>query len=540
MASGEWRSPTGAPLTTRLLSGWRKAESEVSMYLRFEDRTSGMTVGISGVVFEVERMSWNIQGGPAKASVVVRGPRERVCQALHLLRYGVVISDLSGLCWWGYVHSVELVEAGMGLKTSMDDMVNRTAVRYRDERISPDVLQGWQFQTDWAEDSWSRVEWGTKEQIYTKVPASPAEAAALRAAVLAERGRPRMRAVGGRAGLMKGAGDTLASAPAMARLELRGWWDTLGWMYYGDTRGYVGYVGGGTSQNIGQASAEAKMAESFTVPVGWDALTMWFKVGKYQLPTDNLKGEIWSNVGAVPWGVVATSSVAAASLSGDLEWVRFEFSAGAYSLVAGTTYWAVLSRSGTLNSGKYYRATVDEGLGYSGGTGLMWNGSAWVARSPAADLVFQITGQAQTTDQIAAMVDPGGAGQFLKGVFVKDGSGVYGRQYRDGRETALKEVGQLLEQGASDGSKMVAWVGSDRILVVRKAPAYVEGGAELLLLASGELRAKGGGLLPASVRVVGKWAAVEGLEQLGGDKNAPGQVLIEMAEWSGGRMKVGW
>jgi hypothetical protein len=72
--------------------------------------------------------------------------------------------------------------------------------------------------------------------------------------------------------------------------------------------------------------------------------------------------------------------------------------------------------------------------------------------------------------------------------------------------------------------------------------------AELVLLPSRELRSRSGGKLPGSFNPVGKWSRIAGLpggsargiDQLGGDRNAPGCVLITQAEWYQDRLKILW
>ena len=109
-------------------------------------------------------MSWDIQGGPASAVVLVRGPANRLGMTAQLLRCGTLIADDSGgAAWWGFVNEVEIsLEGGQVFSVSLDDLANRVAVRYRDERISPDVALGWQFQSFCAQDNQSVTEWGKK------------------------------------------------------------------------------------------------------------------------------------------------------------------------------------------------------------------------------------------------------------------------------------------------------------------------------------------------------------------------------------------
>ncbi len=493
------------------------------MNIRFENRQLSGSMVVPGLRFEVEKMSWALQGGPAKAGVKVSGAAGALGQVMQLLRCGVVISDEQGdSAWWGYVDAVEIELAGFKIRASLGDLANRVAVRYRDERIGPEVVQGWQFQTGWVEDLYSQAEWGKKEQIFTKVPASPGEALALAAAELDARKRPRLKpAAAGRGIGIPGGG--------VARLELKGWWDTLGWVYWSEARGYVGAVSGSTLQAVGNLAANTAAAGSFSSPLAWDVYTLWLKAARFGAPADTLQVGIYADGGGTPGALLGSGSLASSSFDGEGTWKRVDLLTPV-SIAAGTTYWVAAQRTGALDVNNYYRVTVDEGLGYAGGALLLWNGAAWVARAPAADLAFQVTGNQVTTTQIATMGAPAGAGQFLKGVQIQDASGVYGRLYRDGRETALKEVIMLLEQGDSSGGRLMGQITRERMLVVSKVSAAPsKAAADLVLLGSGELRSQSGGkLLGGSV---GKWARLDGMTQWGGDRSALGVVLVEAAEW---------
>src|SRR5690606_17617455 len=110
----------------------------------------------------------------------------------------------------------------------------------------------------------------------------------------------------------------------------------------------------------------------------------------------------------------------------------------------------------------------NEDAGYGLGALVLWDGSAWVNRSPMADLPFVVWGKWETTKQLEALATAGG--QFFTAVEVVDASGGYARQYREGDNYALDEARELLEMGASDGRRMLATVTRERRLLFYKAP----------------------------------------------------------------------
>jgi hypothetical protein len=498
--------------------------------IKLLDRRSGSVLSFPGVSFTVARATWSIDGGPAAATVQASGPAARLGQLAQLLRAGAVLCDGSGApVWWGYVHEVELRLVGVELVISLDELFNRVAVRYRDERISPEVNVGWQFQTAWQQDNNSVTEYGKKEGIFSRPIGFPGEATAYATGLLAKYKRPGLRS----------ALRDQAAVDASAVLELRGWWDTLAWQFFSEARGWAGFNGGGAVGLLGNVAANTRVAGSFTVGAsGWSVISGWVKVARYGAPADNVTLSIYSNSAGAPNASLGSASVAASTLTGDVSWVRFDLAA-AISLTASTTYWVVLSRSGANDANNYYRLAVDEGRSFSGGALKLWNGTVWGNRTPDADLVFSVNGQAVTTDQVKVMADPTvGGGQFLRGVYVLDASGVNAWQYRDGKNTCLDEIKDMLAMGTSAGERLQAVVNVDKWLVVRKvgsvaAPDYV-------VLPSGELRLRSGGRVSDLGSVVGKWARVQGLDQAGGDSSAAGAVLLTGAVWDGESLRVSW
>ena len=523
------------------------------MNLRLNDRKSGAALWFPGIVFDVQTMDWEMLGGPAKARVTARlsaRPAQdgaaRLGQLAPLLRCPATLSDERGApCWWGYVHGVEIhLSAVFGLAVSLDGLYNRVAVRYRDERIAPEVNVGWQFQSAWVQDAASIAEYGKREGIFHLPLGCPAEAGSYAASLLAQQKRPALSAFrpsgsgsesSGQhsAKAVQPGGDVArASVYPYAVLHLRGWWQTLGWQFFSEARGFAGFSGGGAVQALGSAAGNL-MAQSFTVGPGWTAVSGFAKLAKYGAPGDNICLDVRADNAGQPSGtLLLTAQLAGSGLSGEIGWTRFNFAAPA--LLSSGTYWAVLWRSGAADANNYYRAAVDEGLAFPGGVLKIWNGAAWVGRSPDADLVFSIHGQAETTEQIKTMADPiAGGGQFLRGAVVVDASGVQARQFRDGRSSTLEEIRALLELGASAGEAMMAYINAERWLVVRKVSA---GPAAFLILPDGEIRDRSGAAICASINPLGKWAMVQGMEQAGGDMNTPAAVLITRAAWRGGRL----
>jgi hypothetical protein len=150
---------------------------------------------------------------------------------------------------------------------------------------------------------------------------------------------------------------------------------------------------------------------------------------------------------------------------------------------------------------------VDEDLGYAGILRL-WNGSAWVARSPDADLSFKLTGEWETTRQIEEAVDADG--EFMTGVDLVDDSGVWSSQYRDGDSSVLQVVRELLDGGTSNDRRLLATVTRGRGLRVYEEPERPDdaGDAEVFLGSDGQVRTAGDALVTRECPV-GVWCALK-------------------------------
>jgi len=113
---------------------------------------------------------------------------------------------------------------------------------------------------------------------------------------------------------------------------------------------------------------------------------------------------------------------------------------------------------------------VDEGLGYAGGALRVWNGSGWIARTPDADLHFRVGGGQETTRQLKTLAASSVGGQFLQGVRMETGSGVYSSPFQDGSRTALQVISRLLAAGTWTGQQLSAVVTPQRWLKVMALP----------------------------------------------------------------------
>lgn len=215
-----------------------------------------------------------------------------------------------------------------------------------------------------------------------------------------------------------------------------------------------------------------KIDQSFTLTESGSFLVgeVIVRLRKVGTPTGGVTIGLRTDTAGVPdFPAVEAITVAAADIAEDMDDILFTF-AHTSSVSDSTTYHVVLEVDGNVDSATgYYMVDVDEDAGYTGGTLKVWTGSAWVARSPAASLSFQIWGHQQTTDQITSLVST--AGQFGLDVDIRNASGKYTRQYRDGVTDALTELDALLDRGTTNDKRlMVRLPVGGRTMIIEEEP----------------------------------------------------------------------
>lgn len=246
-----------------------------------------------------------------------------------------------------------------------------------------------------------------------------------------------------------------------------------------------------------------KVAQSFQLQTSgesWTVAAIAVKLAAAGAVTDDVRVSLYSDSGGAPGSELDYGTVTGSDLGYEVDWVEVTLN-NTDTISYGTTYWIVISRSGSNSLLDYYVTAVDEELGYTSGALLVYDGSAWQTRATNADMPFRILGAVDTTEQIEDICSTVGS----ISADIIDTSGIESNQYRDGDSTALDEVIELLDMGASDDSRMRAVVSEHLSLVVDKAPTFEPNGPGLLLGSDGQLRNRDGspcehGRLPA-----GQW-----------------------------------
>lgn len=138
----------------------------------------------------------------------------------------------------------------------------------------------------------------------------------------------------------------------------------------------------GTGSRFGDTTKQ-KAAQTFKPSVSDNLAYLEFEVYKDGSPTDSLRLEIYSDNAGTAGTLLATSPtlISGADLSAsDFELIAFNFLNGPY-LTAETTYWTILSRTGSLDDANFYRYGYGGGFGvdrYTRGESFYYDGGSWV------------------------------------------------------------------------------------------------------------------------------------------------------------------
>lgn len=248
-----------------------------------------------------------------------------------------------------------------------------------------------------------------------------------------------------------------------------------------------------------------KIAQKFTLPTSgsWTPGEVLIKLKRVGAASDSVKVGIQADTGGSPSGTYLDyTTVSGADIGTDSNWIVFELGL-LTTLTYGTDYWIVVERTGTNSITNYYIIDVDEDTTYGPGTMKVYTGAAWTTRATDANLLFQVWGWQETTDQIVNIVST--SGQFGVSVVVTDASNLNERLYRDGTYRADKEFLDLLERGTSGGTRLLAsfWPGTRRLQIYEE-PTPSEA-TDLILRSNGRYYWPNGTPLEQGVVPVGRW-----------------------------------
>lgn len=473
----------------------------MALSVAFYDRQFKRRQLPAGVVLNVDRYKDTAQGGPDEATITASGDAEALWELLSCLRCPIEIIDDDGTVrWWGYLHEATLNAGRLAYKCTLDGFANRVRIDYG----TSELATGYRYshKTGVAEDPDLVAEFGKFDLLETMDEVSESEATARRDTLLSESSS--LNAKMDLAGAGNDSGVTLLC---------RGWIYSLAWQLYNNNAGSVQHwqpVAGG-SVDLGRDADSAMLAQSLSIPssVAWTATTIRLKIDKTGDPMDAVAVELRRYVAGNPQGgsILASGTFAGESMYPTLDHVDIPLSVPV-TLNPNEQFWALIYRQGgTLDEENYYRVQLDSADGYAAGELWRKSSAGWAshreedAPEQSMDMLFQLYGTQETSDQIVGIVHS--AGEFLTGVDVEVSTGVFSTQYRDGTKTALDELLAIVDTGAG-GKRILMYVDQSRRLRVYKQPE--PGNGDIWISSDGTfLTATGDLILPESCPA-GVWA----------------------------------
>ena len=164
----------------------------------------------------------------------------------------------------------------------------------------------------------------------------------------------------------------------------------------------TGIDGGGT---ITATVWGQRYYQTFTAPTAvWTVDTVEIRLRKVGSPADNITVQLYSDNAGSPNTLLKSTTVAAASIPTEMDWVAFDFD-NLQLLTGGATYGLVVSRSGANSPTDYYEIDLDDAAGYANGTCTAYDGAAYQTMSPVCDMVFRVLGGIDTGQQAANILE---------------------------------------------------------------------------------------------------------------------------------------
>lgn len=260
------------------------------------------------------------------------------------------------------------------------------------------------------------------------------------------------------------------------------------------------------ANSITVTSLGVKIAQSFELSFDEDfTLTeLYVRLKRVGSPSDQVRVSIYSDNSDAPNTQLATATVDGADIPVEIDWVKFTFS---YSLTYETTYWIVVERTSTNSITDYYTVDLNSDAEYSNGEFKLYNGSSWITRPvttdiSVVDMPFQLWAQSETTDQILDILET--TGQFFTDIEIFDDSGINKRQFRDGNNSGLSEIENLMNTGKVNGKRFLSNVTVDRIVQIYEEPV-ADIDKDPMIKSNGAILDVSGVSLTLGKIPVGKW-----------------------------------
>lgn len=274
------------------------------------------------------------------------------------------------------------------------------------------------------------------------------------------------------------------------------------------------------------------VAQAWRMPAGesWWLGSVWLRLRRVGTPAAGVTVDVRADSGGLPASTLTTATLAAGSAPETLQWVQVLFD-NSWAPVADTVYWVVVSTTGGA-ADAYYEVDLDDETLAPEGEARLWDGSSWIAVTPAAaSLLFKVWGAEDVTVILADVL---GRNPLFSLVDVQAVGGVWRNPYATGDLSLLAAAEKLLALGTGGGARLTAEVAANQAVVVRSVAGAAN--TDWHWTDDSRLVAPGGGECETGWLPVGRFVWVDGLPRALGAQ----AVFVERAEFDGqtGRVRL--
>ncbi len=429
---------------------------------QFMMEESGMRASLPvGLQWQVQEMDWVLPGGARNATISARLQNPDLIHPnlyKNWLGKAVGIYDPQGeRIWHGWLAQIDLQVGRVNYRWDLEQVYSKVIARYPQVSAVLDPYHAWAY-GDWMKDEVLMSEIGAKEQLISLTYGNASSAGQVARQTLNQH-----KIISQRAML-----QPESTEGVQLRIQARGWWQRLAWRLDESRQGILAHLPGGKSQQLFGLSGNAKLAQSFLCTTDDFALgQICLRMALIGAPQDEVIVKICSDASGQPGATLASSSLPAMQLQGGWQWLVWELDPP-LSLNINQQYWFIVERSTSLDALNHYSIESDDGRGYANGVCLRWNGSGWL--NTGQDLRFALLAVAESTQLIRDVGQLAVGDGVLKGVQVRQESGLFLPYWRAPEMTRLERMEEWLQLGCSDQSPLNALVNAEGILEVFNLP----------------------------------------------------------------------
>lgn len=439
-------------------------------------------------------LSWDAIGGPQQALLSLENDLIGFESMRSWLGSGVEIYDPSDrLAWWGYVDRVGQPLGVSGLESSLEDLANRVAVRYRSMEPGKDF--GAIAQTEWKDDLTSQAIYGVKELLLMRDLMSQEQALQFRDMSLHRMALPVSKILP-------------STKIKQSQLLCRSWFERLRWRQWPAHTDVLGHSPNQQGfQPLGATLAQKNLAQSFVFQDAVKLASVSVRIRKIGNPLDQIRLQLHTDALGQPSGTVRAEAVLAASaVSADsYAWVNLWFTSPC-AVAAGERLWLVVARDGAVSSTAYFSLAVDENLGFADGKLLLLDASLnqWRVRTPDADLLFKLNSLSNSVDLLDQIIQKSGC---FSSFAYEAGEGMNLPYVSETGKDCLSAFLDVLGVGTTELTNLLVEVSPK--LRLRVFPQPQAGSARFWLGRDGRIKNEFGKDLEPAWQAVGTWLKSE-------------------------------